>query len=421
MSWDVVVIGGGPAGLMAAIRAAEQGRKTLLLEKNGRLGAKILLSGGTRCNLTHDTDSRGIVEAFGPSGRFLHSALAALSPRQLVELFASEGVDTKVEEGGKVFPRSDRAADVLESLLRQIGRGPCELACNEPVSEIERADDGFRLKSAKRTITARRLVLATGGKSYPQCGTTGDGYRWAGTLGHTIVTPRPALVPIATNEPWVKALQGITVPDVLAQVVDGSIERPKGRSCLSSRRGSLLFAHFGLSGPAVLDVSRAVSMSDSPQDLRLHCDFLPSMDAAELEAFLMRQTADAGKRHISGILDPLVPRRLAETLLQSASITASDRAAELTKEDRKRLVQAVKNTIVQVAGTLGFRKAEVTAGGVSLSEVDSRTMQSKLVPGLYFAGEVLDLDGPIGGYNFQAAFSTGALAGTCAAADCLSP
>jgi predicted Rossmann fold flavoprotein len=424
--WDVIIVGGGPAGLMAAATTAQRGRKILLLEKNRGPGVKILLSGGTRCNLTHATDSRGIVEAFGPAGRFLHSALAALSPGQLVDLFAAEGVATKVEEGGKVFPQSDRAADVLDALLRRLHRSGCEVACEEPVAEIERFEGGFRMKTSQRTLTAERIILTTGGRSYPQCGTTGDGYRWAAALGHTIVEPCTALVPVTTHATWVKSLQGITVPDVFVRVVENrnaaqppsavpaDIAQPRA-AVLHQRRGSFLFTHFGLSGPAVLDVSRAISACANPQALELHCDFLPAMEADELETFMVRQTAESGKKHIAGILGQLIPRRLAETLAQLAAIVPSDRAAEFAKEDRERLVQAVKQTVIPVAGTLGFRKAEVTAGGVSLREIDSRTMQSKLVPNLYFAGELLDVDGPIGGYNFQAAFSTGALAGECAA------
>src|SRR5947209_9093230 len=260
--WDVVVVGAGAAGLMAAIRAAEAGRRVLLLEKNRRAGVKILMSGGTRCNLTHDTDERGIVEAFGANGKFLHSALAALGVRDLIELFEAEGVATKVEETGKVFPVSNRATDVLGALLRRLQRSGATLALEEPLLDLRRSEVGFTLLTPKRTLHAGRVVLTTGGQSYPGSGTTGDGYRLAAQFGHTIIPPRPALVPVTTSAPWVAELRGLTLPDVAVRVLDGE-------AVLGRRRGSLLFAHFGLSGPVVLDVSRAVSGHTHPEALRL--------------------------------------------------------------------------------------------------------------------------------------------------------
>lgn len=408
-SWDVIIIGAGPAGLMAAYRAAQRGRKTLLLEKNRSPGTKILLSGGSRCNLTHAADERGIVEAFGPQGRFLHSALAALSPEAVIDLFHAEGVRTKVEPGGKVFPETDRAADVLAALLARLRRTDCTVTTDEALQEIERDDRGFRLTTSLRTLWTRTVILATGGQSYPSSGSTGDGYGWSAALGHTIVTPRPALVPITTHAPWVRALQGITMPDTLIRVLDP--EASDGTKVLAQRRGAILFAHFGLTGPAVLDVSRAVSVHARPQTLLLACDFLPDMKRAELESLVQQECREAGRRLATGILARWLPQRVAETIADRAGLAPDRRAAELTRQERRQLALAAKELEIPVAGTMGFRKAEVTAGGVALDEVDSHTMQSRIVPGLCFAGELLDLDGPIGGYNFQAAFSTGWLAG----------
>lgn len=399
---------------MAATRAAQRGWRTLLLEKGRRPGAKILVSGGTRCNLTHATDARGIVAAFGPQGRFLHSALAALDPGQVVAMFEAEGLPTKVEPGGKVFPASDRAIDVQVALVRRLTQSGCQLALEEPLREVERLESGFRLTTIRRTLVAEKLVLATGGKSYPGCGTTGDGYRWAADLGHTIMAPRPALTPVTTALDWIPPLAGITLPDVDVQVVELDSANAKKKP-LAASRGSLLFAHFGLTGPAVLDVSRAVARHEHPRSLALVCDFLPATRESELDASLSEQCAAAGKCQTAGILDRFVPRRLAATFMAQAGVAADRRAAELSRRDRQRLVQSVKRLAIPVTGTLGFEKAEVTSGGVSLAEVDSRNLQSKLVSKLFFAGEVLDLDGPIGGYNFQAAFSTGWLAGEAAA------
>jgi predicted Rossmann fold flavoprotein len=402
--WDVIVLGAGAAGLLAATRAAERGRRTLLLEKNRRPGVKILMSGGTRCNLTHATDNRGIVEAYGPPGRFLFSALAAFSVENTVALFAAEGVATKVEETGKIFPVSNKASDVLAALLRRLERSGAVLALGEPVLDWERAGSGFLLNTPQRTIQASRVVLTTGGQSYPGSGTTGDGYRLAAKVGHRVIPPRPALVPITTAAPWVTELRGVTLPDVGVRILDGP-------HALAARRGALLFAHFGLTGPVVLDVSRVVSGHSRPGELLLEVDLLPAMKKSELEDLLRRASAATGKKQLAGVLGTYLPRRLCATVLTLAGMSAERTAAALGRDQRGRLVQLLKRLAIPITGTLGYRKAEVTAGGIALDEIDSRTMESKRVPNLFVAGEVLDLDGPIGGYNFQAAWSTGWLAG----------
>jgi hypothetical protein len=419
-NWDVIVVGAGPAGLLAACRAAERGRRTLLLEKNARPGAKILISGGGHCNLTQATDARGIIEAFGPPGRFLHSALAVLGPQDLIDLVEAEGVPTTVEPARftkKVFPASGRAGDVLAALLRRLRRCTAVLAADEPLLNLERHEGGFRLATSRRTLTCGKVVLTTGGQSYPGCGTTGDGYRWAASLGHTIVPPRPALVPVVTDAAWVKKLQGITVPDVLVQVPASETSTPpdaplpKRPRPAAKARGSMLFAHFGLSGPVVLDVSRRISGQPRGRRPALLCDFLPDVKQEEVEAVLAAGAIEAGRRHVASLLDPWLPHRLAESLVEQAGLSPGQKAAEFSRAARQQLVRAVKGLAIPATGTLGFEKAEVTAGGVALDEVDSRTLRSKRVPGLFIAGEFLDLDGPIGGYNLQAAFSTGYLAG----------
>jgi predicted Rossmann fold flavoprotein len=402
--WDVLVLGAGAAGLVAAARAAERGRRTLLLEKNRKAGVKILMSGGTRCNLTHATDNRGIVEAYGPPGRFLFSALAAFTVEDTVALFESEGVATKVEETGKIFPVSNKATDVLAALLRRLERSGAVLGLGEPALNWERTDAGFLVTTPQRTLSAGRVLLTVGGQSYPGSGTTGDGYRLAAKLGHTIVPPRPALVPLTTSAPWVAALRGVTLPDVGVRIREGA-------RILAARRGALLFAHFGLSGPVILDVSRVVSGHPRPADLVLEVDLLPERTEPELADFLRQESAASGKKQLANILATYLPRRLCETVLTLAAMPAERTAATLSREQRGQLVRLLKGLPLALTGTLGFKKAEVTAGGIALDEVDSRTMQSKRVPGLFVAGEVLDLDGPIGGYNFQAAWSTGWLAG----------
>jgi predicted Rossmann fold flavoprotein len=406
--WDIVVVGAGAAGLLAAIHAAEHGRRVLLLEKNRKPGVKILMSGGTRCNITHATDNRGIVAAYGLPGRFLHSALAALSVQATIDLFEAEGVATKVEETGKIFPVSNRAVDVLDALLRRLHRSGAVLALEEPLRDLEGRPPGFVLTTSKRVLQARRVILTTGGQSYPGSGTSGDGYTLAAHFGHTIVTPRPALVPITVSVPWVAEMRGITLPDVGVSVVECGHELARGR-------GSLLFAHFGLSGPVILDLSRVISGHARPAMLGLVLDLLPGWTEPALDEHLRVESAAAGKKQLAAVLAAQLPKRLCELLLLQAGMPADRRAAALNRAERARLVACLKCLQLPVTGTLGFGKAEVTAGGVSLDEVDSRNLRSKLVPDLSIAGELLDLDGPIGGYNFQAAWSTGWLAGGMAA------
>jgi predicted Rossmann fold flavoprotein len=404
-AYEVVVIGAGAAGLLAATRAAERGRRTLLLEKNRRPGVKILMSGGTRCNLTHATDARGIVEAFGEQGPFLHSALAKLGPDELIAMFEAEGVATKIEETGKVFPVSNRAVDVLAALQRMLTRSGAELQLGAPASSIERDGDGYRISTPQGVVHAEKLIVTVGGQSYPGSGTTGDGYPWAKSLGHKIVPPRPALTPLTSAERWVTELRGVTIPDVSLQLAEQNA-KPE-----ASRRGSFLFTHFGLSGPGPMDISRVVTARPQAGAWLATCDFAPNVKDEQIIDHLQTAARGDGRRGVLNLISELAPRRLGEAIMSRANIPVDRRAAELSRAERAAIVEGIKGMVIPINGTLGFKKAEVTAGGVSRDEVDSRTMQSKVAPNLYFAGEVLDLDGPIGGYNFQAAFSTGWLAG----------
>ena len=404
--YDAIIIGGGAAGLMAGLHAADRGRRVLVLEKGKKPGVKILMSGGTRCNITHDCDARGVVEAFGPNGRFLHGPLSHFGVRDTIDFFEGEGVATKVEETGKVFPVSNRALDVLNALLQRLARSGATLHAQTPVLDVAaRSGGGFAVATALRTFTADKVVVTTGGLSYPGCGTTGDGYQFAAKFGHTIVRTRPSLVPVTVQADWVKELSGVTLPDVGVKVID-----PANKS-LAGRRGSLLFAHFGLSGPVALDVSRAVSGHGTPNQLSLEVDLLPGTPEPAFADWVRTEPAAQGKKHLAGVLADKLPRRVCDQLLALVGLPLDRRAAALSKSEQQGTVAAVKRLRLPVRGTLGYEKAEVTAGGVALDEVDSRTMRSKRHPGLYFAGEVLDLDGWIGGYNFQSAWSTGHLAG----------
>ncbi len=402
---DVVVIGAGAAGMFAAIRAAQRGRDVLLLEKNSKPGVKILMSGGTRCNLTHATDRRGIADAFSrDQARFLRSPLASLGPDELVDLFNREGLRTKVESTGKVFPQSDRALDVQRTLIAKLKQSGTTLSLSEAVQGVEKTGDGFRVVTGNRVVKCPTLIVASGGKSYPGCGTTGDGYGWARLLGHTIVPPHPALVALKTSDAWSHELSGITLDDVLLTVA-GS----QGSSSHSVRRGALLLTHFGLSGPTAMNVSRILTAQPSAVGLQLDCDLLPKMTEQQILDELA--TLD-GRKQVANLVAEWLPKRFVDALLEQSQIPAQRTQAELSRIERRRLVQQLKRCRFRPYGSMGFAKAEVTAGGIELQEVDSRDMQSRITPGLYLVGEVLDIDGPIGGYNFQAAFSTGWLAGS---------
>jgi predicted Rossmann fold flavoprotein len=403
--WDAIVVGAGAAGLMAGIFAAERGRRVLVVEKNRKPGVKILMSGGTRCNITHDCDVRGIIAAFGPNGKFLHSALARFTPQDVVAFFHAEGVFTKIEDTGKIFPVSDKALDVLNALLRRLERSGATLSLAEPVLDVNALSPGFEVVTNRRKLTAEHLLITTGGLSFPGCGTTGDGYTFVRKFGHTVTATYPALVPLRVNIPWVKEMMGLTIPNVKLTIRDAT------GAILTSRAGSTLFAHFGLTGPAPLDVSRAVSSHEKPSSCILELDFLPELREEQYEEYLKTESIQQGKKQLAGVMAEKLPRRLVDQMLAIAKMPLDRKAAALSKDDRKTLVTLAKRMQLPLVGTLGYEKAEVTSGGVSLKEVDSRTLQSLKHPGLFLAGEVLDLDGWIGGYNFQSAWSTGKLAG----------
>ncbi|MDE0934774.1 MAG: NAD(P)/FAD-dependent oxidoreductase [Mariniblastus sp.] len=422
-NWNVIIIGAGAAGLMAAASAAARGQRVLLLEKNKKLGVKILMSGGTRCNITHNCDVNAIVTAFGRQGKFLHSALSALPPKEVIEKIESQGVATKIESTGKIFPVSNKAIDVRDALVNLALTAGAQIKTEQPVLKIRKTGDKFQINTRNDQFECNALIVTTGGKSYPGCGTTGDGYRWAQQLEHSIIDTVPALVPILNDCSWANNLKGITIEHTSVDVwqpqqttgeseeLTKSERKSRKSRSLVNRDGSFLFTHWGFSGPAILDVSRAVARHSNRRSLELICDFHPQLSIGQLEDSLWNKKTKNGKQQTGNLLNELFPKRLAESLIQSANIELQSRNAELSKQQFSALVNQVKRCRFSINGTLGFEKAEVTAGGVNLKEIDSKTMQSKTTRGLFFAGEVLDLDGPIGGFNFQSAFSTGWLAG----------
>jgi predicted Rossmann fold flavoprotein len=407
---DVVVVGAGAAGLFAAHAAAAAGCRVLVLEKNRKIGVKILISGGSRCNLTHDCSFREVAAAFGNAERFLLSALGQLTPQMVVELIERLGVSTYVEtHTGKVFPVSDRALDVRDALHRRAVEAGAEFLCHCPLRELRKSDGLFQLVTDRQTFSARTVILTSGGLSYPGCGTTGDGYPWARNFGHRIVTPHPALTPLVSPAAWVHQLSGIALEDTLVTAL-GPQEAPLG-----SARTATLFTHFGLSGPAPMDVSRFVTLPGPGQATAVAIDLLPQIGSTELLDSWREHAQRNGRQILGNLPTGGLPGRLVEQVFAAHGAPPQRRLAEVSKSEWECARRAIKQCRVEISGTRGYEKAEVTAGGVELSEVNGRTMESRLEPGLFFAGEILDLDGPIGGYNFQAAFSTGDLAGLAAA------
>ena len=407
---DVIVIGAGAAGMLAAAEAARRGAHVVLLEKNGKTGVKILMSGGTRCNITHDTDARGITEAFGSAKRFLQSSVGSFPPSAVVQMFHDQGVQTKVESTGKVFPVSDRAVQVRDALEAMMHQSGTELRLKTSVTGVQPEAGRWIVQTDSLTLACGRVIVTSGGRSWPGCGTTGDAYAWLKQIGHTIVPTRPALVPLVGGTPWMQGLSGLTLDETTARVFNVKSGGKKRRP-LIERSASWLFTHFGFSGPAAMDVSGTMTAAQEMKDVQLELDVLPAMDKSQFVDMLT--SGGQGNRSLSKCLAEHLPSRLAEAIVAAAG--GDCRIAELPKARLASLVDHTKRLRLPVSGTRGFAKAEVTAGGVSLKEVDPRTMESRVTAGLYIAGEVLDVDGWIGGFNFQSAFSTGRAAGIAAA------
>ncbi|TWT53743.1 hypothetical protein Pla22_13750 [Rubripirellula amarantea] len=414
--------------MVAATQAALRGARVILLEKNSKTGVKILMSGGTRCNITHNTDARGITEAFGKAKRFLQPSVGRFSPTDVVKMFNDAGVGTKVESTGKIFPVSNRAVQVRDALHQLAIDSGVELRLRTSVKDVKRHQaDGKNQWSVvtenqtadsitTESLTADAVIITAGGRSWPGCGTTGDAYAWLTQLGHTIVRTRPALVPLVGGTAWMRSLSGITLEDCVATVrqknEQGEVKTGR-KAVLTSRRASMLLTHFGLSGPAAMDVSGVMTEARSMNNVHLEIDVVPEIDEASLNHCFAASNPDSAKRNVSTIISRMLPQRMADCIVQSIGTDCT--VAQLPATMRRDLITQLKRMPVSITGTKGFEKAEVTAGGVALSEVDPKTMQSRLHPGLFIAGEVLDVDGWIGGYNFQSAFSTGHLAGSIAA------
>ena len=406
---SVVVIGGGPAGMMAAGRAAQCGANVILLEKGPRLARKLRISGKGRANITNAAELPEFIEAFGVNGKFLYGAFSRFFRDDLLELLHQMGVATKAERGGRVFPASDRAGDVAGALERWLKSQGASVRLNARVKSIEAADGritGVKLHEGR--VDAGAVVIATGGTSYPKTGSTGDGYVIARKLGHTIIPPSPALSSLLTEERWVPDLQGLSLRNVRATLLAGDAS-----SKLASEFGEMLFTHNGISGPIVLTLSRGVGMLLSHGRVQVSIDLKPALTPEQLHARLIRDFKKTV--HFKNYLKELLPSSLIPVFLHLSGIDPHEAVNSITAAERSLIVDLLKDFRVTVTGMAPLEEAIVTAGGVSIKEIDPRTMMSRLVSGLFFAGEVIDIDAGTGGFNLQAAFSTGYVAGQSAA------
>ena len=399
----VFVIGGGPAGMLAAANAARSGHRVTLFERNEKLGKKLYITGKGRCNVTNVAERDEFFEHVLRNPRFLYSAFSHFDNKALMDRIEQAGVPLKTERGGRVFPVSDKSNDILRACEKIVRESGVTVRLNTRVDEILVTDgmvSGIRIGS--ETMPCDAVVVATGGISYPQTGSTGDGYAFARATGHTVEEPVASLVPLVTEEVWPRELAGLTLKNITL------IAEKKGKE-IFSELGELLFTHFGISGPLVLSLSGVIA--GQPAGTRLRIDLKPALSREQLDARLLRDLQEGARQQVKTALHALLPQRLLEIVLELAGIDGALPVGQLSKAMRLKLVEMLKGLPLTVSGARGLNEAVVTRGGVSVKDVNASTMESKRVKGLYFAGEVLDIDATTGGYNLQIAWSTGALAG----------
>ena len=406
----IIVAGGGAAGMMAAVFAARQGADVILVEPNEKVGRKIYITGKGRCNVTNSCDRETFMNSVPRNGKFLYSAVSRFGPAEVYEFFESLGVPLKVERGNRVFPQSDKAADIIDALFFEMRRQGVAIL-QDRVVEILSADgrvSGVRCAKSG-ALDADAVILATGGSSYPRTGSTGDGYRLAESVGHTVVPVRGSLVPLESDDPHCRMMQGLSLRNV-----DLKIKNRKGK-VIFREMGELLFTHFGLSGPLVLSAS--AHMNFERDSYTAHIDLKPALDEQKLDARLVRDFETRGNQNFTTALGGLIPQSMIPVMVDRTGIPGDEKVRDLRREQRRRLLEELKDFSVSLKGARPVEEAIVTAGGVKVGEIDSKTMESKKLAGLYMAGELLDVDAYTGGFNLQIAWSTGCAAGISAASE----
>ena len=402
-----IIIGGGAGGLMAGIFSAENGNDTIIVEKNKRPGRKLYITGKGRCNVCNNCDERTVIANTPTNGKFLYSALSNFSPSDTISFFEKHGCPLKTERGSRVFPVSDRAGDIVDTLVRAVNESGCTIV-NDEVTDIFIEDGRVKgiVLSDGNIMECDKLIIATGGRSYPLTGSTGDGYTFAKKAGHTIVPLRPSLVPLETAEHFGYDAEGLLLKNIAVRVIDTA----KKNKCIYSDFGEMELHRYGLSGAVIRSASAHMKNMENGR-YRIEIDLKPALNEETLDARLLREIGNASAGIYTDILSTLIPRALIEDFIKLSGIPADKRCAEITRTERKTIIDSLKKMTRTVTGFRPIEEAIVTSGGVSVKEIDPKTMGSKLIDGLYFAGEVIDIDCYTGGFNLQAAFSTGVLAG----------
>ena len=403
----VLIAGGGAAGMYAAVTAAALGHKVELFEKNDRLGRKLFITGKGRCNLTNACDIEGLFDAVVTNSKFLYSSFYGCTNQDVIDFFEHAGVRTKIERGERVFPASDHSSDVIRALERELEKNGVKIRTNCPVKKVRISEEqvflGYELENDS-FVEGDAGIIATGGLSYPSTGSTGDGLRFAKELGHQVTECLPALVPMECKEPWAAELQGLSLRNVRARILDG-------KKVLYEEFGEMLFTHYGVSGPLMLTASRFVGKRLKKEELTLEIDLKPALTDEQLDHRILRDFEENKNRQFKNALGKLFPSKLIPVMVSLSGIDPEKKVNEVTREERQAFVRLIRHLPLTLTGLRDYREAIITKGGVSVKEVDPGTMESKLVKGLYFAGEVLDLDAVTGGFNLQIAWSTGCAAG----------
>ena len=403
----VLVIGGGAAGMMAAVFAARNGNDVIIYEKNEKLGKKLYITGKGRCNITNASDMEVLFQSVISNSKFLYSAFYSFTNNDVIDFFEQLGCKTKIERGNRVFPQSDKSSDVILAMTKELHRLGVQIEYKTTVEEIVVIDGickGIRLKGKKEIILGDSVIVATGGLSYQTTGSTGDGYEFAKTIGHTITDLSPALVPFVIKEDYVKELQGLSLKNIKVKVFAGKKE-------LFNDFGEMLFTHFGVSGPVILSSSSYVVPHIGKKELKLTIDLKPALTKEQLDARILRDFEQYKNKQYKNSLDELLPRKLISVIISLSGIDAEKKVNLITREERMKLVDVIKNMELTIEGLRGYNEAIITRGGVKVKEINPKTMESKLVKNVYFIGEVLDLDALTGGFNLQIAWSTAYLAG----------